>query len=190
MNIYRKLRSLPLLLAIALVLLNPISSRALDHSKAAELEQLFNHLSIVRVQKGPVLEGEVQDMGGKQVNLSAFRGKVAFLTFWTTWCPSCKVEMPALEKVYVRYRDHGFQILAVNIDEPAAKVAEYLRAKGLTYTSLLDPRGQMARSLGVRGVPSTFILDRRGTVLGKVVGARDWDSPEGHRMIQLLLTVK
>jgi peroxiredoxin len=98
--------------------------------------------------------------------------------------------MPALQKLYERYRDRGFQVLAVNIQESANKVAEYFRAKGLSYTPLLDPRGQMARGLGVWSVPNTFILDRRGVVLGRVMGARDWDSPEGHKLLELLLTNK
>jgi hypothetical protein len=46
----------------------------------------------------------------------------------------------------------------------------------------------MARGHGVWSVPSTFILDRRGVVLGKVMGARQWDSPEGHKLLELLLT--
>jgi peroxiredoxin len=96
--------------------------------------------------------------------------------------------MPALQNLYARYQDQGFQILAVNIQESADKVAEYFRAKGLSYTPLLDPRGQMARGLGVWSVPSTFILDRRGVVLGKVMGARQWDSPEAHKLLELLLT--
>jgi peroxiredoxin len=127
-------------------------------------------------------------MGGKEVNLSSFKGKVTFLTFWTTWCPSCEAEMPTLQKIYARYRDRGFKILAVDIDEPAERVAKYFRKKGLTYTSLLDPRGQLARRFGVWSIPVTFIVDRRGIIVGRAVGPRRWDSSEGRKLIQLLLT--
>lgn len=185
---YRNLRSLPLLLAAALLLLSPIKSRALDDSSVAEIEQLFREFGITAVEEEQPIEGKVRDLQGKEVDLSAFRGKVAFLTFWTTWCPSCDVEMPALQKIYARYRDHGFQILAVNIDEPAARVSEYFRAKGLSYMPLLDPRGQVARRFGVWSIPATFITDRRGVVLGKLMGARHWDTPQGNRLLQLLLT--
>jgi len=51
----------------------------------------------------------------------------------------------------------------------------------------LDPQGRLARRMGVWSIPSTFILDRRGVVLGKVMGSRQWDSPEGHKLLELLL---
>ena len=184
---YGKPRSLALLLAAALLLLKPIESRAFDDSGAVEVEQLFRRLGITKTGKAPPVEGEVYDLQGQKVNLSLFKGKVAFLTFWTTWCPSCEVEMPALQKIYVRYREQGLQILAVSIDEPAERVAKYFRAKGLTYTSLVDPRGQLARRFGVWSIPVTFILDRRGIILGRAVGPRHWDSSEGRKLIQLLL---
>lgn len=181
-------RLVQLILALVLVLLSPIKGEATDHSGAAEIQRLFLRLRISTLKEAPPLEGTALDLRGEEVELSSFRGNVAFLTFWTTWCPSCKVEMPALQKLFARYQDQGFQVLAVNIQESADKVAEYFRAKGLSYTPLLDPRGQMARGLGVWSVPSTFILDRRGVVLGKVMGARQWDSPDGHKLLELLLT--
>lgn len=180
-------RLVQLILALVLVLLSPIKGESADHSGAAEIQRLFIRLSISTLKEAPPLEGIALDLRGEEVELSTFRGNVAFLTFWTTWCPSCKVEMPALQKLYARYQDQGFQVLAVNIQESADKVAEYFRAKGLSYIPLLDPRGKLARGLGVWSVPSTFILDRRGVVLGKVMGARQWDSPEGHKLLELLL---
>jgi thiol-disulfide isomerase/thioredoxin len=183
-------RFVQLFLVLVLLLLNPTRGEAIDDSGAAEIQRLFLKLGIITSQETPPLEGTVLDMQGKKIELSSFRGKVAFLTFWTTWCPSCKLEMPVLEKLYARYRDGGFLVLAVNIEEPPNKVAEYFRAKGLSYTPLLDPRGQLARRLGVRAVPTTLIVNRRGLILGRAVGARHWDSPKGHRLLQLLLTQK
>ncbi len=183
-------RLVQLIPALVLVLLSPIKGNAFNHSGAVEIQRIFLRLGIGTLKEAPPLEGMALDLRGEEVELSSFRGNIAFLTFWTTWCPSCKVEMPALQKLYARHRDRGFQVLAVNIEEPAKKVAEYFRAKGLSYTPLLDPRGQLAHQLGVWGVPSTFILDRRGVVLGRVVGARHWDSPEGHKLLELLLTNK
>lgn len=177
-----------LFLALAFVFLSPTKGEAIDNSTAVEIQKVFLRLGISTLKEAPPLEGMALDLRGEDVELSSFRGNVAFLTFWTTWCPSCKVEMPALQKLYARYQDQGFQVLAVNIQESADKVAEYFRAKGLSYTPLLDPRGQMAHGLGVWSVPSTFILDRRGVVLGKVMGSRQWDSPEGHKLLELLLT--
>jgi thiol-disulfide isomerase/thioredoxin len=177
-----------LFLAIAFVFLSPTKGEAINSSGDVDLQNVFLRLGISTVQESKPLEGTVLDLRGEKKDLSSLRGKVTFLTFWTTWCPSCKVEMPALQKLYARYQDQGFQVLAVNIEESAATVTKYFKMNGLTYNSFLDPRGQLARRLGAWSVPNTLIIDRQGIVLGKVVGARDWDSPEGHKLLELLLT--
>jgi len=175
------------ILVTALVLSIPTRGEPSNHDNAAEIEQLFRQLDVTTIQGAAPLQGQVHDLQGQEVDLSTFKGNVAFLTFWTTWCPSCRIEMPALQKLYAHYQNQGFLVLAVNIEEPASKVAKYFRATGLSYTPLLDPQGRLARSMGVWSVPSTFILDRRGVVLGKVMGARQWDSTEGHKLLELLL---
>ncbi len=176
-----------LFLALAFVFLSPTKGKAIDNSSATEIQKVFLRLGISTFQESKPLEGTVLDLRGEKKDLSTLKGKVTFLTFWTTWCPSCAVEMPALQKLYARYQDQGFQVLAVNIEESAAKVTKYFRAKGLTYDSFLDPRGQLARRLGAWSIPNTLIMDRQGIVLGRVVGARDWDSSEGHKLLELLL---
>ncbi|UCG14252.1 MAG: TlpA family protein disulfide reductase [Deltaproteobacteria bacterium] len=189
------LKLIPLMLAILLVLVSPAIQvgatsdlQAADTSKTAEIEKLFRRLDITMINERDPLEGQVSDLQGKKVNLSSFRGNVAFLTFWTTWCPSCRIEMPALQKLYARYRPRGFMVLAVSIQEPPGKVVDYFRSMSLSYTPLLDPKARMALSLGVWSVPSTFILDRKGFVLGKAVGSRHWESPDARKLLQLLLT--
>ena len=177
----------PLFLALTFVFLSPAKGEAIDSSGAVEIQKAFLRLGISTFQEPKPIEGTVLDLTGEKKDLSTLTGKVTFLTFWTTWCPSCKVEMPALQKLYDRYQDQGFQVLAVNIEESAATVTKYFRANGLTYSSFFDPRGLLARRLGVWSIPNTLIIDRQGIVLGRVVGARDWDSPEGHRLLKLLL---
>jgi thiol-disulfide isomerase/thioredoxin len=176
------------ILVTALVLSIPTRGEPSNHNNAAEIQQLFRQLDVTTIQGAAPLQGQVHDLQGQEVDLSTFKGNVAFLTFWTTWCPSCRIEMPALQKLYAHYQNQGFLVLAVNIEEPASKVAKYFRATGLSYTPLLDPQGRLARRMGVWSIPSTFIINRRGIVLGRVVGSRHWDSPEGRRLIQLLLT--
>ena len=177
-----------LFVALTFVFLSATKGEASDNSNAAEIQKIFLRLGISTFQESKPIEGTVLDLRGEEKDLSTLTGKVTFLTFWTTWCPSCRVEMPALQKLYARYQDQGFQILAVNIEESAAKVIKYFKAKDLTYDSFLDPRGQLARRLGAWSIPNTLIMDRRGVILGRVVGARDWDSPEAHKLLELLLT--
>jgi peroxiredoxin len=118
----------------------------------------------------------LQDVDGRAVRLSNFRGKVVFLNVWTTWCPPCRTEMPAMEALYQRLRDRDFVMLAVSADAEGRKVvAPFVQELGLTFPVLLDPDGQVPRRYRVTGYPETFIIDRNGRVVAHEVGPREWD---------------
>lgn len=119
------------------------------------------------------------DLNGNEVSLSDFRGKVVFLNFWATWCPPCRKEMPSMEVLYQRLKDKDFELLAVSLDRQGSSAVEpFIRDYGLTFPILLDLNGDLARTYKVRGIPSTFIVDKEGLIAERVVGARDWSSPD------------
>jgi thiol-disulfide isomerase/thioredoxin len=59
----------------------------------------------------------LQDMSGKTVRLSDYKGKVVLLEFWATWCPPCRASVPGLEKLHKAYKDKGLVLLAVSMDD-------------------------------------------------------------------------
>ncbi len=127
-------------------------------------------------------------MDGKTVRLSDFRGKVVFLNFWATWCPACRVEMPAMETVHRRLRDRGFAVLAVAVDVKGKKtVAPFLKEYGLTFPILLDPKNAVMDRYRVTLIPTTFLIGPRGEFLGKVIGPKEWDGKSATRLFESLL---
>ena len=68
----------------------------------------------------------LQDLDGRQVRLSDYRGKMVLLNFWATWCKPCTTEMPAMQAAYDKLRDHGLVVLAVNELEDTAKVRQHI----------------------------------------------------------------
>jgi peroxiredoxin len=102
------------------------------------------------------------------VKLSSFRGKVVLLDFWASWCGPCRESIPSVVRLYKKYKDKGFEVLAVSIDSKKTewkKAAKYFK---LPYTSLLDPKGWNAPVIdmyGINGIPATYLLDQEGRIV-------------------------
>ena len=117
------------------------------------------------------------DLDGRTLRLSQFRGKVVFLNVWTTWCPPCRMEMPAMEALYRQLHDEDLVVLAVSQDENGAEaVRPFVAELGLTFPVLLDPEGRVSTRYGVTGYPETFIIDRDGHVVKHTIGPAEWQS--------------
>jgi cytochrome c biogenesis protein CcmG, thiol:disulfide interchange protein DsbE len=130
----------------------------------------------------------VPDLAGQAVRLSALRGRVVLVNLWTTWCPPCREEMPSMERLYQRLRDRGFVLLAVSQDEGGAAVVEpFVRQLGLTFPILVDPEQQVGGRFHVWGYPESFLIDREGRIVERIIGPRDWASPEQVAAVERLL---
>lgn len=111
-------------------------------------------------------------LGGGQVTLSDLRGKVVLVNFWASWCPPCRAEMPAIEKVYQSMKPLGFEVLAVNVtdQDSEAAAAAFLKQLGLTFTVPLDRTGEVSARYSLQGLPSSYFIDRKGIIRSVVVG--------------------
>ena len=121
------------------------------------------------------LKVKLQNTAGRLVALDDFQGKIVFLNFWTTWCPSCRTEMPSMEQLHRKLFDKNFAMVTVNIKESAARVKNFFEEYKLTYTALLDTTGEVSAEFGIRAIPTTFILDKSGKIIGRITGPREWD---------------
>jgi len=127
------------------------------------------------------------DPDGHFILLEDFRGKVVFLNFWATWCIPCRLEMPAMERLYRDFKGKGFVVLAVNVQEGPRAVRAFVRELKLTFPVVLDRKGEAAMKYVVRGLPATFILDRNLIIAGRAIGAREWDSKDAREYVRALL---
>lgn len=111
---------------------------------------------------------------GQPVDLNAFRGRPVVLNFWATWCPPCRVEMPAFER-FAREGSAAAPVIGIDVGEDAATVDDFLRRYGITYPIALDGDGQVTRAYGVNGLPTTVFVDAAGVVRDRVVGPLTYD---------------
>ena len=97
---------------------------------------------------------EVPTLERGTLRLSALRGKVVFVNFWATWCDPCKEEMPAMERLYQRFRDRGLVVVALSVDAQASRVAPFVRERRLSFPVGLDRRMTVANLYTVPSAPS------------------------------------
>lgn len=113
----------------------------------------------------------LKDSNGKPVKLSDFRGKVVVLDFWATWCGPCKVEIPWFIDFEKQYKDKGFAVLGVSMDEDGWEaVRPYMQERGINYRVMVgnDQVGQLYG--GLDSLPTTFLIDREGRIAKVHIG--------------------
>ena len=160
----------------------------IQREREVEYERLYPSLGIQRVD--PPEEAEdftLKTLKGGTVSLKDYRGRLIFLNFWATWCGPCRAEMPSMQRLWEEFKEEDFVILAINIQEESKLVSSFMNERGFSFPVLLDEKGKVARSYGIRGIPTTFFLNPDGEIMGKAVGARDWDSEESFELIRELL---
>jgi peroxiredoxin len=135
----------------------------------------------------PPVDFNLLDLNGKRVILSDFKGKIVFLNFWATWCPPCREEMPSMQKLYIRFKDKDFDMVAVSLNEPASVVKKFFKDYNLTFTALLDSDGELMTPYGIRAIPTTYIIDRDGAIIGKAFGPRKWNSKQAIALLEHLI---
>jgi peroxiredoxin len=130
----------------------------------------------------------LKDLEGFQVSLDQFRGKVVLLNFWATWCGPCRIEMPAMEQLYKSFSRKDFEILAVSTDPQGTAVTRpFQQEMGFTFPVLHDADFRIGLRYGARTLPMTFLIDQQGIIRKRIFGARDWNTPEGRRLVQSLM---
>jgi peroxiredoxin len=110
------------------------------------------------------------DTSGRLFALEDFQGQVVLVNFWATWCAPCRLEMPLLQDHFERYSDDEFIVLAINLQESKAQVADFIEEFSLTFPVLMDSDGAISEDYRIRGYPSTIVIDRQGVISAIHIG--------------------
>ena len=137
-------------------------------------------------QRTPAANFKLNDLNGKPIELSNFKGKVVLLDFWATWCPPCRAMIPHLKALYAIYQRQGFEIIGVSLDEWGVGVVRpFVRENKIPYHNVIGNRKLTQAYGGIRGIPTTFLIDKEGRIAKKFVGYHDKGTFE--REIEALL---
>jgi len=110
------------------------------------------------------------DQNDKPVKLSDFKGKYVLVDFWASWCGPCRGENPNVVKAYNQYKDKGFAILGVSLDENREKWLEAIAKDQLTWSHVSDLKGwknEVAAVYQIRSIPSNVLINPEGVIVAK-----------------------
>ncbi len=165
-----------LFLSVALILL--ISSACSQDSGPPEIETLQNLGFRVIPEGNNFPDISFTDSDNQIHRLSDFKGTVVLLNFWASWCPPCRAEMPAMEKLAEKLSGSDFTMLPINVQEPRALVESFVEEFEIGFPVYFDEDAETAKAVGVTGLPTSILIDRDGTAIAVVTGAIEWDSEE------------
>ena len=117
-----------------------------------------------------------------------YKGAVTLVNVWATWCLPCRVEMPAMERVYQELAPRGFKIAAVSIDEGSPDdVRAFGQGLDLSFDLLQDRSTAVQQIFQTTGVPESFLINKDGIIVKRIIGAHDWSSPVNRALVERLL---
>lgn len=116
-------------------------------------------------------EFSLTDISGQKLSLADYKGKVVLLDFWATWCGPCRIEIPGFVELQKKYRDSGFAIIGISMDESVEPVREFYEEFRMNYPVALGSNKLAELYGGILGLPTAFLIGRDGRIYTRHVGA-------------------
>jgi len=149
-----------------LQMLDPSIHNSQDYTKLNERVEILKKVAVGQ----PAVDFTLNDPDGNPISLSSFRGKYVLIDFWASWCGPCRRENPNVVQLYSEYKDKGFEILGVSLDEDRTRWLGAIEADSLTWPHVSDLQGwgsESGKMYGIISIPATVLLDPEGIIIDK-----------------------
>lgn len=133
------------------------------------LNQIVNANKSVEVGM-PAIDFALNDTTGNPISISSFQGKILLIDFWASWCGPCRHENPNVVKLYDDYKEKGFEIIGVSLDEKRTDWIKAIHQDQLTWPHVSDLKGWSSAAgklYAVNAIPATVLVDREGKIIAK-----------------------
>ena len=119
----------------------------------------------------PAPEFTLPDLNGKNISLADYKGKVVILDFWATWCPPCIKGIPDFVELYEQYKDKGFAMIGISLDQAGIDVVKnFARKYKINYPIVMNDGSLDKAYGGISSIPTTFVIDPAGNIRKKYIG--------------------
>lgn len=109
------------------------------------------------------------------ISTASLEGKTVYIDFWASWCAPCLSSLPLYNDMYHKYKDQGFEVVAINVDNPIEDGLDFLLDTPLDFLIPADPDGEAAELFEVIGMPTSYLIEPDGTVKLVHMGFRTGD---------------
>lgn len=107
---------------------------------------------------------------GLEGTLPDLKGKVVLVDFFASWCEPCKASFPIMQALHKDYAAKGLVILAVNVDEKASDMADFLKKHPADFAIVRDAQHKLVSEIKIKSMPSSFLLDAQGKIVAAHAG--------------------
>lgn len=144
-----------------------------DFSESPQSEQLNQALDQVGANLylpgvGDEMTFAFTDLEGNEVDLAKMEDKVVLVDFWATWCGPCIAELPNLKAAYEKYKENGFEIVGISLDDNKAALESFVSENELGWPQYFDGKGfdnELAQRYGISRIPATFLVGKDGKIV-------------------------
>jgi len=137
--------------------------------------------------EGPAPDFTLKSNNGSNIKLSELRGDVVMINFWASWCGPCRQEMPLLDKINDRYKDLGFTLLGINVEEEPDRARAMLKDIPVNFPILFDNQNKVSQQYNLIAMPSSIFIDRDGNIRYFHAGYLPGDEKEYEKFIKNLV---
>lgn len=142
-----------------------------DPQVAANAKRLAGAARLLSLP-GQAMEVTGKTFEGKAFDLKNLKGKTVLVDFWATWCGPCMAEMPTLRDCYAKYKDRGFEVVGISLDDDRTRLGDFLKREELPWVTIFDDKTKgsgwetpLALQYGIMSIPRAILIDKTGKVI-------------------------
>lgn len=147
-----------------------VKSDLATHPQGAQIGQFLDGLAgqLAMPGVGDSMDISFTAIDGTEIDTTQMKDKVVLVDFWATWCGPCVAEMPNVISAYNEYKDKGFEVIGISLDQDKGALEQFIEQRGMEWPQYFDGKGwenELSNEFGIRSIPATFLLGKDGKIV-------------------------